>query len=150
MTSDWDLMAYDKHGQLALAVEVTQEIGVSPDWAAQWRHNILAHGTYPNPPYLLFAFPDQFLLWVSAPDHGELVPPTLVIPAEPLLKSYYEDANVTADNVSEDRLAFIMFSWLNNVIHAAPRELAASDRWLQDSGLYQAIAGGRLKHGAPA
>ncbi|MEQ9481150.1 hypothetical protein [Coleofasciculus sp. F4-SAH-05] len=37
----------------------------SPDWAAQFRRNILAHGTFYKAPYFLMVFLDRFYLWTS-------------------------------------------------------------------------------------
>jgi hypothetical protein len=58
----WDLSLTDRHGKLALAVEVKGKTNASPTWATALRLNILAHGTLPNAPYFLMAFPDTFYL----------------------------------------------------------------------------------------
>lgn len=58
----WDLLAYNRDGLLVLSVEVKRLNGISPEWAAQFRRSILAHGTFSRTPYFLMAFPDLFYL----------------------------------------------------------------------------------------
>jgi hypothetical protein len=41
----WDLSIKDRNGQLVLVVEVKRKTNASPDWAAAFRRNILAHGS---------------------------------------------------------------------------------------------------------
>jgi hypothetical protein len=49
----------NRNGQLALVVKVKCKINVPLSWTAQLRHNILAHGTFPEAPYFLMVFPDK-------------------------------------------------------------------------------------------
>lgn len=53
MSMQWDLETYDRDNQLVLVVEVKSILDKPPGWAARLRRNILAHGTFPNAPYLL-------------------------------------------------------------------------------------------------
>ncbi len=62
----WDLSVGNRDGQLVLVVEVKSKTDASPEWAARLRHNILAHGTFPEAPYFLIVFPDRFYLWTHA------------------------------------------------------------------------------------
>lgn len=61
MNPTWDLLAYDKNGQLVFSVDIRKSPTASPKWAAELRKNILAHGIYPVTPYFLVALPDFFL-----------------------------------------------------------------------------------------
>jgi hypothetical protein len=69
--SGWDLSVDNRSGQLALVVEVKSKINASPEWAARFRQNILAHGTFPKAPYYLMVFPDRFYLWAGDEVHSE-------------------------------------------------------------------------------
>ena len=144
MSIKWDLTAYNRDSQLVLVVEVKSKLDTSPTWAAQLRRNILAHGTFPNAPYFLMAFPDRFYLWKNTGSNHEPLEPTYVIDARPILQPYFEQSGVTADQVSGQSLELIVASWLSEVIHKTPDELDASQQWLIDSGLYDAVAGGSL------
>ncbi len=54
--SGWDLSVENRYGELILAVEVKRKTNVSPEWAAQFRRNILAHGTFPKTTYSFNGF----------------------------------------------------------------------------------------------
>jgi len=125
-------------------VEVKSKLDATPQWAAQLRRNILAHGTFPDAPYFLMVFPDRFYLWRNPGSNHELIEPTYVIDARPILQPYFEQSNVTANQVSGQSLELIVASWLNEVMHKTPDEFDASQQWLIDSGLYDAVAGGSL------
>lgn len=144
MSTRWDLTAYNRDNQLVLVVEVKSKLDATPQWAAQLRRNILAHGTFPDAPYFLMVFPDRFYLWKNPGSNHEPIEPTYVIDARPILQPYFEQAGVTADRVSGQSLELIVALWLNEVMHKTPDELDASKQWLIDSGLYDAVAGGSL------
>jgi hypothetical protein len=144
MTDRWDLAAYDQNNQLILVVEVKSKLNVPPEWAARLRRNILAHGTFPNAAYFLMAFPDRFYLWKNTIATQEATEPTYVIDARPILQPYFERADTTAALISGQSLELIIASWLNELIHKAPDQLDASQQWLLESGLHDAIFGGSL------
>jgi len=142
----WDLSVGNRDGQLVLVVEVKSKTDASPEWAARLRHNILAHGTFPEAPYFLIVFPDRFYLWTHADGHSDQREPTYAIDARPILQPYFERAGVTADQISGQSLELIVASWLGEIIHSEKsfEDVDISERWLIDSGLYAALAGGKL------
>lgn len=152
--SSWDLSVEDRNGQLALVVEVKRKTNVSPEWAAQLRHNILAHGTFPKAPYFLIAFPDQFYLWSNAEipgDRSEPTQPTYTIDARPILEPYFKRAGVTAEKISRQSLELIVASWFGEITHSEKLPDSVDiQRWLIESGLYAALAGGKFEHEAAA
>lgn len=148
----WDLLVDNRDGQPVLAVEIKRKNNASSEWAAKLRRNILAHGTFPKAPYFLMVFPNKFYLWTEAEaslDHSE---PNYTIDAIPILQPYFERAGVTADQISGQSLELIISSWLGEVIHSEqfPENLDNSQQWLIESGLYAALAGGKLEHEAAA
>jgi hypothetical protein len=146
MSTRWELATYDRDNQLVLVVEVKSKLDAPPEWAARLRRNILAHGTFPNAPYFLMVFPDRFYLWKNIDSSHEPIEPTYVIDARPILQQYFDQSGITADQVSGQSLELIVASWLNEIIHKTPDEVDASQQWLIDSGLYNAVVGGRLDH----
>lgn len=146
MDSQWDIEVYDKDAQLVLAVEVKGKTNASPEWASRLRRNILAHGIYPDAPYFLMAFPDQFLLWSKDKPGPEDGKPDYVIDARPILHSYLRQVRIDTEALSEQSLELIVTSWLSHVIHMgkASRQFTESEKWLKESGLLDAIAGGKL------
>ncbi|HEY9825815.1 MAG TPA: hypothetical protein V6D19_10230 [Stenomitos sp.] len=150
--SRWDLSVDNRNGQLALVVEVKRKTKVSPEWAAELRRNILAHGTFPKAPYFLMVFPDKFYLWSNAEAEQAQSKPTYTIDASPILQPYLDRAGVTADKISGVSLELIVTSWLSEILHSnqIPENIDASQQWLIESGLYAALVGGQLEHEAAA
>jgi len=146
MNAQWDIEVYDRDVQLVLAVEVKSKVNASPKWASQLRRNILAHGIYPNPSYFLMAFPDQFFLWTKAATKMQNEEPDFVVDARPILQPYLRQVQTDLDRLSEQSLELIISSWLSQIIHQGTTsdQLVKSDQWLAESGLLDAISGGRL------
>ncbi len=71
-----------------------------------------------------------------------------MIDASPILQPYFQRAGVTNDQISRQSLELIVASWLGEIIHSEkpPEGLDDSQRWLIDSGLYAALAGGKFQH----
>lgn len=145
---DWDLSVYNRNGQRILDIEVKPKLNTSPDWAAQFRRNILAHGTFYKAPYFLMVFLDRFYLWTGVDAQSDQSQPTYSIDARPILQSYYEGAGITAEQISRQSLGLIIESWLWQIIHSDKyaTDIDESQQWLVDSGLYEAIAGGKFDY----
>jgi hypothetical protein len=150
--SGWDFSIDNRDGQLVLAVNVKRRINASPDWAAQYRHNILAHGTLPKAPYLLMVFPDKFYLWTPAQAQLDQSEPTYAIDARPILDPYFQRAGVSAAQISGSSLELIVNAWLGEILYSDqfPETFDSSQQWLVESGLYAALVGGRFEREAAA
>lgn len=146
MSPRLDLAAYNRDDQLTLVVEVKKKQHASLDWVAQLHRNLLAHGTLPNSPFFLLALPDRFYLWKNNGKHYEVDKPNYAIDAEPVLRPYLERTGITVEQISSQSLELILTSWLNELVHKKLEELESSERWLVDSGLYDALVGGRLAY----
>lgn len=145
----WDLAGYDCEGQLILLVEMKSKLHTSPEWAAKFRRNILAHGVFPKVPYFLMVFPDKFYLWADEEARLNESEPNYVIDARPIFQPYFEKAGLESDRgISGESLELMFSSWFTNIIYSQelPNEADESQRWLIDSGLYAAMAGGSLRH----
>jgi len=146
MNAQWDIEAYDQEGQLVLAVEVKSKTNASPEWASRLRRNIFAHGIYPDPPYFLMAFPDQFLLWSKVNREVEDGEPDYVVDARPILLPYLRQVETDSEQLSGQSLELIVISWLSHLIHLGKTagQFTESEKWLKKSGLLDAISGGKL------
>lgn len=149
MNPTWDLMAYDRNGQLVLSVDIRKSPTASPEWAAQFRKNVLAHGVYPVTPYFLIALPDKFFLWKNGNAADPESKPTYTIDAAPIIEPYLKGTNYTVNDLDRNALEFIISAWLGSLIyHGRPREeVKAKARWVVESGLYDVIDGGSLGFG---
>jgi hypothetical protein len=145
----WDFMVSDRHHRLVLGVEVKGQQGKTPEWAAELRRNMLAHEIYVLTPYFLIAMPDYVHLWVKADQPEPSADPWYRLPdytiaAEPLWRPYlgYLDGDIR--QLTGESLEFIVGSWLGLMLNMSLRDDPASPAWLTESGLFDAIAGGRL------
>ena len=144
--ADWDLSIYDRNGKLALGVEVKTKLNASPEWATHLRQNLLAHDIFAQATYFLMVFPDRFYLWTHPDSQHRQSQPTYQIDAYPILQPYFKHAGVTADQISGPSLELIIASWLGAIIHGEqpPEVLDESQTWLVESGLYDALVGGKF------
>lgn len=140
-----DLSVYDKSNRLILVVEVKKNLGVSIDWAAQYRRNLFAHGTYPQTLYFLLATPDKLFLWYGDNNAMKKTKPDNVIDTRFLFEPYLNETSFKLEEISEQGLEFIVAAWLNDLTHSAV-EMFSNEQtksFLIDSGLASAIEGGR-------
>jgi hypothetical protein len=149
---NWDLSVDNRNGQLTLVVEVKSKRNASPEWAAQFRRNILTREFFPQAPYFLMVFPDRFYLWTNADTQPEQSEPDYIIDASSILQPYFERAGVKDEQISSQSLELIIMVWLLKTIHATKpfEDFSTSEQWLIESGLYEAIAGGKLEDATAA
>jgi hypothetical protein len=142
-----DILAFDKHGQLDLIVEVKNKRGTSSEWAAKMRRNMYAHGLLPNAQFFLLALPDKFYLWKNTGKALEVLEPTQVIDPRPFLQPFYEQSGISPEVLTGRSFEFIVTSWLNQVLGARrPQDLPQENQdWLVSSGLFDKLSGGRLE-----
>lgn len=145
MTNYADIAVHGRDGRLQLLVEVKNKWGTPTTWAAKMRRNIYAHGRLPEVPFFMLALPDVFYLWKERSEN--MVEPNYQIDPRPFLKSYYDKAIVTPGRISGESLELIVSAWLHQVTQTdAPKFLDEDSRdWLVESGLFDAIRGGRVE-----
>lgn len=149
MRSLVDLTLFDAHGQIAALVEVKKKVGTTPEWAAEFRRNILAHGGFPRAEFFLIVTPDHIYLWRGAGVEPVVVPPTAVLPAESALAPYLERMRAGIDVMSGSGFAGVVGIWLEDLAWAETRSLPgdpATLRALRDTGLPEAVSGGRVEY----
>jgi hypothetical protein len=147
-----DLVAYNPGGEIILIVEVKSRTETSRDWATRMRRNMLAHGAVPNARFFLIALPDRLYLWKEVDNRPELVEPTYEIDATPFFQPYYEKANIAAENVSGQSFELIVAAWLNELTWSGipPTVPGAQKRFLEETGLLEALKGGSVAVEVPA
>ncbi len=142
--SEIDIAAYDKNSQLVLIVEVKRKLGTSPEWGAELRRNILAHGYFPQTRFFLLATPDRFYLWKDAESSPKLVHPDYEIDPTLILKPYSDRTGISIENMSEESLKLIINAWLDEIMRSdiLPARYGNIQDLIVASGLYDAIEGG--------
>jgi hypothetical protein len=143
-----DLVAYDRNGQIILIAELKKKTGVSAEWAAKWRRNMLAHGGLPDAKYFMIALPDRFYLWKEAGTVPEEKAPTFEIDAEPLLKPYMDESGISPEDISPQSFELIVAAWLNSLLQTGESPNLENDapNWINESRFSEALSGGSLKH----
>ncbi len=140
----YDVAVYDRQERLQLVVEVKKhpyELATRmEDWATRIRRNLLLHSGIPSSVYFMLAvFPAPFYLWgqedaLDAPPRYDFDVRSEVMP---LLKSTGGNESQQIEPVS---------LWLESVVNstAVKESFSEGQDWLFQSGLCQAIQGGRV------
>jgi len=108
---------------------------------------MFAHDLLPNAPFFLLALPDNFYLWKNTGRALEVIAPTQKVDPQTFLQPYYENFGISPTDLTESSFAFIVTSWMNQVLRAKdPQDLSSGNQeWLVSSGLFDRLAGGDLK-----
>jgi hypothetical protein len=146
----WDLLVNNYQGKPILGVQLKTKMNTSSDWAVKFRHNLLMDNHTQKISFFLMAFPNRFYLWTEPEIYSNQSKPTYIIDAVPVLKPYFERAEIIPEKIRGDSFELLVASWLSDMINSEqlPEEFNESQHWLIDSGLYVAISGGDLKYGA--
>ncbi len=141
-----DMVLYDSDGHIKLIVEVKGRTNTTRSGAQQVRRNMLAHGAVPDSRFLLLAFPDRLYLWKDADNTQESAEPAYEIDAAPFFRPYFEKAGVSPGEVSRQGFELIVTSWLNELVNwgISDNVPEPQKRSLQESGLVEAVKGGRV------
>jgi hypothetical protein len=129
-----------------LIVEVKTKTPASPDWAAQMRRNMFAHLALPPSRYFLLALPERFYLWKDAPPLA-VTPPDYEIDARQVLEPYLNKLKTPLASLSHSSLEILVRFWLEDLIRSRVDQVGNSqaEKWLVESGLYDAIKHGYIR-----
>ena len=133
-----DFVGYDGAGRLKVVVEAKRRSQTSGAWAAQFRRNLLAHGSALPGDLFAIVAPDKIYTWrAGAPTDAR---PDAEIDARPILAPYFERAKTAPDHIDATAFELLVAWWLEDVARQAE---PISDE-LKRSGLPEALAGGRI------
>ena len=144
-----DLAVYDRNGQLRAGVIAKKLPDTAPTWVSEYYRNLTANDALPETEYFLLILADKFHLWRHrqhlergngsfAPDYsGE---------ATSILTPYAEQIGRSLAHLSVSGFDWLVYAWLEDVVHSGLTRDTADPalHWLFDSGLHDAIAGGRV------
>jgi hypothetical protein len=142
-----DYVLFRADGSLAALVEANAGQGTSPEWAAQFRRNIMEHGNLPPAEFFVFVTRESIYLWRNAGNAPVPVPPHAVIPTAPLLTPYFERFSTSVEEVDGLSLETIVGSWLSDL--SGPWGRAgefALEHGLAGTGFVEALRGGRIEY----
>jgi hypothetical protein len=147
-----DVAVYSPDKKLQLVVEVKKKPETTESlkkWATRLHRNLIAHSGIPNTPYFLLAIlPGYIYLWKADYSFNADKAPDYEIEAQEILRPYFERLPAPIELATEYQLEFVVTSWLNDLVNSAATT-SSSAEWLQDSGLFTAIANGSVVMQAP-
>ena len=149
MDNRWDIVVYDRRGQLQLAVETKSIVGTSVEWATELKQIVFDNDEFGEVPYFLLALPDRFYLWIEPGASADSHAPDYVADADSVLRPYFERSGLNPANIGHSTFDLIVGSWLSDVSLFEERA-GAFPEWLTNSQLAQVIVGGRYAYGAVA
>jgi hypothetical protein len=144
-----DLAIYDRNHQLRAGVIAKKLPDTDPSWAGEYYHNLLEHDALPKTEYFLLVLADKFHLW-RRQQHRERSNGSFLSDysgeATSILAPYAERIGRSLDRISVSGFDWLVYAWLEDVVHSGLTRDTADPalRWLFDSGLHGAIAGGRV------
>jgi hypothetical protein len=146
MITEADYLVRSSEDRIQLLVEVKTKIPASREWASRMRRNLFTHVPLPRAKFFLLALPERFYLWKDAAPEAA-VPPDYEVDAKEVLKPYLEKLQTPLLQLSPSSFELLVGSWLEDLVHADldGARLAPSQKWLIDSGLYDAIRHGSIE-----
>lgn len=146
MVAAADIVVHDFNDAPQLIVEAKRRAPASRDWAARMRRNLFAHSRLPCVPYFLLALPERLFLWKDASPLDPTLP-DFEIDTQAVLQPYLAKLQTPLTELSKNGFETLIRSWLDDVINSQidNAKLSPSEKWLVDSGLYDAIKRGSIK-----
>ena len=142
-----DIAVYSPDHRLQLIVEVKGKTDAGPEWAAKMRRNLLVHSIIPSSPFFLLAAPDHFYLWRNGTGSAAEKLPDFVVDSRAIVDPYISNTSISPQRISDSSLELILTSWLTALVNSSlsPEGVAPTEKWLFDSGLYEAIKNGLVE-----
>jgi len=141
----YDLAAYDRLGQLVLAVEVKAVSSTDAEWASSFREFLFDEAGYPRPPFFLLATPDRFYLW-DCRSGPEQTPKMWEFDAGPLLAPYFQGTGISADRIHGEAFELMVSTWLADLMRPWQASPGDGEQCLRESGLIETLRGGTLAY----
>ncbi len=138
-----DLAVLDSFQRLVLTIETKKKFGVSEEWAAETRRNLVVHGFYPLVTYFLLVTPEKFFLWTQDSNTLDETLPDFAADATETLKPYLKELGFNIKQIDSRTFEDVVAHWLKyDVIYLMNKKKLPE--WLVNSGLAEKIVNGTL------
>lgn len=129
-----------------MVFEVKAKHHTTPQWAAEFRRNLMRREEFRPTQYFAIVTPDQLYLWREPKPETEVVLPDFVVDSRPLFLPYLQKTSVDLDRISGFAFEMLVISWLSDLVYARRETegLEPGQAWLMDSGFLDATRNGRL------
>ena len=147
MNNSVDIVLYARNGQPMGVVDIMHARNTSHTWATQTRKNIVAHGDTWDVVFYLIVTPDRLYLWKNAGTNPTLIPPTYEVDMQSEFAPYFKSTGLDPNHIGRHAFELLAGSWLSEVtrLKNTTEEFTNERSWLNKSGLWAAIKGGRIK-----
>lgn len=144
MPSVSDLVVLSSDRQPVLMVECKSYIDASPQSAAQFRRNLLAHDMLPPVPFYLLVYPRILYMWKGGAEADR--PPDFSASTDSLLRRYTFSQLNQADTPRRESLDLVVHSWLGDLASGIrePEDDSDADQMLVRSGVFEQIKDGTV------
>lgn len=140
-----DMAILGKTGEPILLVEVKNGRGTSENWAALFRRNLIVHGSLPKTPYFIIATPERFYLWKNPPHTSEPALPDYAVDTSVVLERLLDRNKNEPESLGSAAFEILIGFWLAALINQRINgQETNGNRWLKESGLQEAVRGGRI------
>jgi|1186.fasta_scaffold89360_2 hypothetical protein len=146
MSSQPDITLRNRKGEPLMIFEVRAKHHTTPQWAAEYRRNLLRREEFRPTQYFAIVTPDQLYLWREPKPQTDVVLPDFVVDSRPLFLPYLQKTSVDLDRISPFVFELVVISWLSDLVYARREAegLEPGQAWLMDSGFLDATRDGRL------
>jgi hypothetical protein len=146
MGSQPDITLRNQRGEPLMVFEVRAKHHTTPQWAAEFRRNLLAREEFRPTQYFAIVTPDQLYLWREPKPETEAVLPDFVVDSRPLFLPYLQKTSVDLDRISPYTFELLVIYWLSDLVYARQETEGLEPRqaWLMDSGFLDATRDGTL------
>jgi hypothetical protein len=143
-----DFVLSNRGRRLIALVEAKNKRGTTPDWAAQYRHNMVSHGEEGSgAEFFILATPDRLYIWQGTAYDPDLIQPTYVVDARPIFGPYYETAGRSPEAAGSNAFRLVVLDWMSGLTRLTePTAAADGQSWLIDSGLLSRVQDGRISY----
>ncbi len=140
----YDVAAYGRDGNLAVIGEAKVRSAPDSTWATALRRNILETESKLRARYFMLAVPDRLYLWP-----GDANPNAIPqeIDARETFAPYFRMLGIEPLEIQSPTFGNVVSWWLSDLTQADPTKV---DARLRESGLVDAVAGGRISRGLAA
>ena len=142
-----DIVVTTESGEPVLVVEVTNRKSTSPAWAVTFLRNLLAHRMMPSARYFLVATPDHLYLWKGIVADSEIAKPDYEAHSSSVIGLDRSNGARGGVGLGEHTFESKVANWLAGLSEGRvtqKKENKQADEFLLQSGLLDAIRGGRI------
>lgn len=144
-----DISIFSADDRLQAVIEVKGLAHKGPEWAAEFRQNLLTRWELPSAAFFLLVLPDQMFLWKGESD-GKERSPDLTLSTQQVLEHFLSGVNTGRSRVGDSALELSLVAVFEDLTKGNPATLRKSwAKQLVEAGLVDAIRNGSVKVEAP-